>query len=237
MRDHPQISPIKKMTLSEEVMTRLSEMIIQGDLPKGTKLPTERELSERFGVARGPIREALRGLAMIGMVEIRPSEGSFVAQESTFSPDQVLWVFHEERNKVRDIYEARRVIETEMIVQAAKKATPEQKENLRRLHVTMSQPEVQADIEEFIRLHSEFHEKIGEAAGNRVFVQLMNFLHVLQEEAHREVLRLPGAIKNSLRQDGEVLDAICQGSTRQARQAAKAHYTSALKLLDLKEAE
>jgi len=226
------IGPIRKKTLSEEVMERLSDLIVNGRLARGSQLPTERELAERFEVARGAVREALRGLAMLGMVEIRPGEGSFVLETGKFRPEQIQWVFQQEKGEIFEVYEARRVIETEVIILAARNATPEQRHWIISLHKQMVQPDVVKNVEEFIRIHTQFHDAIAQAAGNKVLARLIDQLHVLQEEAHRRVLHIPGAVENATIQDGKVAAAICAGDVEAAKKAAKEHYESALRLLE-----
>jgi len=226
------IAPIRKTTLSQEVMERLSQLIMDGQLARGNKLPTERELAGRFQVARGAVREALRGLAMLGMVEIRPGEGTFVLETVKFRPEYIRWMFQEEKGQISEVYEARRVIETEVIILAAQHATQEQRERIKSLHQRMNEPDVRKDLEAFIRNHTMFHDAIGEAAQNKVLTRLIDALRVLQEDAHRRILRVPGAIENAIRQDGSVAAAICAGDPVAARRAAKAHYVSALKLLE-----
>jgi DNA-binding FadR family transcriptional regulator len=225
--------PIAKRTISEEVMERLADLIINGHFQPGAKLPTERDLAQRFAVARGPIREALRGLAMIGMVKIKPSEGSFVGELGTLPREQLLWVFHREKKKVREIYEARRIIETELIRLAAKNATEKQRKNIEKLYKRMKQIDAKNNIEEFIRVHTKFNDAIGEASGNAVLLSLMRTLHVLQEKAHRKILQLPGAVENSLLQDGKICNAILVSSEECALKAARDHFEAALELLEL----
>jgi len=228
------IKPIKKRTLSEEVMEQLSQLIFDGHFPPGSRLPTERELSERFKVARGPVREALRGLAMIGMVEIRPTTGIFVAQPGSFTRQHVLWVYHEERERIREVYEARRLIETELIVLAATGAVQAQKQKIRRLWERMRRlVKENAALEDFVAAHTEFNHAIAEASGNKVLARLLEVLRMLQESAHRQILAIPGALENSLQRDGEIVEAILSGDREAARRAAREHFDSAIRLLEM----
>lgn len=233
MPDDPAIVPIKKQTLSEAVMEQLSQLILDGHFPPGTRLPTERDLAHQFGVARSRVREALRGLAMVGMIQIRPGEGSFVSEATTLTAEQVLWMFRREKEDVVQVYEARRLIETELIVLAAQNGTPEQKEQIYALWQQMAQTAgTRISPSAFVEMHTQFHNAIGEAAGNRVLTLLTQALRMLQEQAHLRILRLPGARENSIRQDGKLAAAIRAGDTAAARQAARDHYDSAIRLLE-----
>ena len=70
---------VSKNSLSEDIAKQLMNLISNGDLQPGYRLPAERELCQRFGVGRSSLREALRGLAMIGVLDIRVGDGTFVA--------------------------------------------------------------------------------------------------------------------------------------------------------------
>ena len=73
--------PLKKVTLTEQVMERLAGMITSGQLKPGDKLPNERDLAELFGVTRSRVREALRALSLVGMLTIKPGTGALSARK------------------------------------------------------------------------------------------------------------------------------------------------------------
>lgn len=74
-----EITPVKKVTITEQIMEQLATQIIDGKLAAGEQLPTERELAVVFNVTRSRVREALRALSLIGMIVIKPGEGTFVS--------------------------------------------------------------------------------------------------------------------------------------------------------------
>lgn len=107
--------PLKKVTLTEQIMEQIAGMITSGQLKPGDKLPNERDLAELFGVTRSRIREALRALSLVGMLTIKPGDGSFVSEEGTKVPEEtVMWMYYQEMNKHDEIYAARNLIETEV---------------------------------------------------------------------------------------------------------------------------
>ena len=106
--------PLKKVTLTEQVMERLAGMITSGQLKPGDKLPNERDLAELFGVTRSRVREALRALSLVGMLTIKPGDGSFVSEEGAKIPEEtVMWMYYQEMHRHDEIYAARNLIETE----------------------------------------------------------------------------------------------------------------------------
>ena len=121
-----EIKPIKKVTLTEQIMQQIASQIISGQLKPGEKLPTERAFAEMFEVNRGRIREALRALSLIGLVNIKPGEGSFVSSnKDRISEESVLWTYHEDVHNYEEIYAARQLIETEVYLTCYKNRTEE----------------------------------------------------------------------------------------------------------------
>ncbi|MCD6397239.1 MAG: FadR family transcriptional regulator, partial [Spirochaetaceae bacterium] len=122
------IEPIKKRRLSEEVLRKLQSMIIDGTYKTGDQLPSERELSELFQVSRASVREALRVLGTLGFLDSRVGigGGTFVKK---ISIDALLNPFSEilgnEKELIIEMFEFRRILETEIARLAALRRTEE----------------------------------------------------------------------------------------------------------------
>ena len=118
--------PLKKVTLTEQVMERLAGMITSGQLKPGDKLPNERDLAELFGVTRSRVREALRALSLVGMLTIKPGDGSFVSEEGAKIPEEtVMWMYYQEMHRHDEIYAARSLIATAVYLTCFDNRTPE----------------------------------------------------------------------------------------------------------------
>ena len=229
------ITPIKRATLSETIMEQLAQLILNGEFKANEQLPPERELASQFGVARGPVREALRALALVGLVEIKPGHGVFARDPSApTSGMSVIDMVLREVADIRDVYQARKVIETEQIIHAARKATAEQVEQLEKLMVEMRriQEEDPSQTEEFARLHYQFDLIVAEAAGNQVLLEIFRSIRRLEMDTHLKVLRLPEAMANSVVQQGRLLQAIAAHDVAAAREAARLHFESIDTLLE-----
>lgn len=233
--DAPVIKPIKRSTLGVAIIEQLNQLILDGAYKPGEQLPSERDLASQFGVARGPVREALRALALVGLIEIKPGLGAFVRDRDSLSEDEgtIADMVLQEVANVRDVYEARKVIETGLIMLAAEKVNPEQLEKLQQLMVSMQcvENQVPCPVEDFIQLHSEFDLIVAEAAGNRVLLEIFRSLRKLEQEAHKKVLRLPEAVMNSNRQHEAILRALTDHDLEAAEWAAKLHFGSVEPLL------
>lgn len=110
---------ISKETVTEKIIRQIADLITSGELQPGEKLPNERELAETFNVTRSRLREALRALSMVGMISIRAGEGSFVTDRRDMPPkDATMWMFHDALDSVEEMFEVRRLIETEVALKA-----------------------------------------------------------------------------------------------------------------------
>ncbi|PYV34221.1 MAG: hypothetical protein DMG22_06920 [Acidobacteria bacterium] len=113
--------PIDKTSLSEEIAGQIMSLVSSGDLMPGQKLPSERELCLRFGVGRSSLREALRCLTIVGVLETRVGEGTFLAMNRDKFIGKVLeWRVATERKNVENLMKVRLALETETASNAAK---------------------------------------------------------------------------------------------------------------------
>ncbi|MBI4560568.1 MAG: FadR family transcriptional regulator, partial [Candidatus Rokubacteria bacterium] len=108
----PDVEPIKSTRIYEEIVRQIRTLISEGKLRSGDQLPPERELAESFKVSRTSVREALRALESIGLIEIRAGEGTFVREISVESLIEPLaLVILTQREAVGELFEARRLLE------------------------------------------------------------------------------------------------------------------------------
>jgi DNA-binding FadR family transcriptional regulator len=108
----PHVEPIKSTRIYQEIVRQIKTMVQEGRLKSGDRLPAERDLAERFKVSRASVREALRALQSMGLIEIRSGEGTFVREISVESLIEPLaLVILTQREAVEELFEARRVLE------------------------------------------------------------------------------------------------------------------------------
>src|SRR5436309_10784442 len=122
-----ELGPIKSTRIYEEIVRQVKQLIAEGRLKSGDRLPPERELAEKFVVSRTSVREALRALESLGLIEIRPGEGTFVRQvplDALVGP--LALVMTSQREAIGELFEARRVLEPAIAALAAGRATPEE---------------------------------------------------------------------------------------------------------------
>lgn len=155
--------PITRRALHDEVVARLRDMIVEGELAPGERVP-ERELCERFGISRTPLREALKVLAADGLVELQHHRGATVSQLNVAAIDDMFQVM-----------EALEALAGEL---ACERASDAQIAAIRALHERMREHHARQELSDYFRLNQRIHESIVASAGNPVLSGLYRGLSV-----------------------------------------------------------
>jgi len=169
------VTPIKSKKLYVQIIDQLKSVIKEGEYRPGDRLPTERELAQRLGVSRAPVREALVALELVDIVEGRVGEGWFVKRPGGGAPGTSV-----RDHPPSDILEARLLVECAAIEQAARNLDDEDLTALRR-----AVDEFQDEIEHARydgQADRAFHLALAQASGNTVFADLVASLWDLQNE-------------------------------------------------------
>jgi len=165
--------PIKTRKIYEEIVEQIKELITEGNLNPGDKLLSERELSEKLRVSRASVREALSALEIMGLVEVKPGEGTYIRQTSMDSLIHPLaLVLMMERDTVYDLLEVRKILEVGIAGLAAERATEEQLQAMEEALEQMEQDIEKNDLGEGADI--KFHYALAEAAANSLLLRLMN---------------------------------------------------------------
>ena len=171
---HVELKPIKTKKIYEEIIDQIKQLIIDGHIKPGDKLPSERELVDSFRVSRSSIREALSALEMMGILEVRTGEGTFIRQVHTESMMASLaWSLYLDKGSVMEMLEVRKMIEIEVVGYAAERITPneieqlaETLENMKNNLGNMRAISEKADV--------TFHYTIAVATHNKITIRLMD---------------------------------------------------------------
>ena len=163
---------IKNNKVYEQIIEQISELIYEGELKKGDRLPSERQLKKDLGVSRASIREAFSALEMIGLIESRPGEGTFIRNsfdEDIFNPLSLVLLLND--NVAEELLELRRVLEIDCVKLAAQRATEEQIAEMGSyIDDLLSSSGYE---EESIKADKMFHYTIARASGNTVLLFFM----------------------------------------------------------------
>ncbi len=172
MPEIPALQPIRRRALSDDIIDQLVDLIASDELPPGHRLPSERELSRQLGVGRASLREALRSLAVMGIVEGRVGEGTFVTKDSArYLEKSLRWGMLLDPKEISDLIETRTLLETQTAAFAAERATPEELENIA---VTLPALEnALGDDQRFLQEDLAFHLAIASASQNQMLHHLL----------------------------------------------------------------
>ena len=157
--------PITRQTVSSQIREQLLHRITTGELPFGAPVPSERELSDQFQVARTSVREAIQGLLSLGVIERRGNR-TWVAERL---PDVTVERGDDTKAFVRQLFETRRALEVPVFALAAARADDDARAAVARLLDQFDQP---VDIRTFRRLDREFHTVIASSCGNPLLIEL-----------------------------------------------------------------
>ena len=218
----PEFEAVRRTKVYEQAAQQLQRMIRDGLIKPGEKLPPERELAEMLQVSRGSLRDAIRTLELMGLVEPRQGEGTVVCDPSAKSLiNPLATVLLRQRELIGDLLEFRHMIEPTLAGRAAQNATDEElaymEEILRRQKEKVSQGELA--IEE----DSEFHYAIAQAARNSVVLRVLDAFMDLLRETRERSLQLEGRLQKSFVGHRRILDAIRSHDAQASEKAMRRH--------------
>ena len=155
----------KRLSLSNETANRIVEKIRKDDFQPGSRLPSEFELAEEFGVSRGTIREAVKLLVSKDVLEIRPAKGTFVRENPGMSEDPLGLAFMQDNEKmIRDLLDLRILLECYATKNACQHASVEQIAHMKELADRID--EAGEDNTRCTQYDIELHKLIAESSGN-----------------------------------------------------------------------
>jgi GntR family transcriptional regulator, transcriptional repressor for pyruvate dehydrogenase complex len=212
---------IRKGKVYEEVAKQIERLILK-KLKPGDKLPSERELAEMLQVSRSSIRDAIRGLELVGMVEPRQGAGTIVRELATDSVNNTFADALERRQKsVGELLDFRKMLEPPLAARAATHASAEEvaemEEILRRQEEKLRGGEVPVEED------TEFHYSIAMAAENSVVLKVLDVLMDLLRETRERSLQVEGRPQKSLAGHRRILSAIKRRDAAAAEAAMRRH--------------
>ncbi|MER3455753.1 MAG: GntR family transcriptional regulator [candidate division GAL15 bacterium] len=215
------IEPIERPKVYQLVAERLLHQIRQRHLSSGDSLPPEHELARRYGVGRSSVREALRLLESKGVIR-SAGHGSFVVAEyGNTLVDSLRFLLTLEVFDLLELYEIRKVLETEF---AALAACRRSEVHLRRMEEALQEMEAGLDSQaRYIEADLRFHLTIAEATRNRVAVYVMRAIRDPLHRALARVYHMPGSPQKSLAQHRAILEAVRSADPEAARARMEEH--------------
>ena len=211
------------MAVTDEAIVRIKAMIISGELRPGDRLPPEKELSERLGLSRNSMREAIKALEVIRVLDVRQGDGTYVTSlEPKLLVEAISFVvdLHTD-NSIIELFEVRRIIEGAAAALAATHITPEQLEEL-RAHMELA---THTDsVESLVEHDLHFHAQIVAASGNSYLSALVESLSSSTVRARIwRGLTQGDAVSRTLDEHRAIVEALEIGDARLAEAHAMTH--------------
>ena len=220
------IRPVNRTTLPQEIVRALTNLIMKGVWEPGDRIPSEKELPARFQVGRSTIREAVKSLAVLGVLEARAGEGSFVqAPTSELLSGAFRWgVLLSERN-LDDFVDVRVLVEIECTRRAAERRTAALIDQLSASLEEMAAH--QTNHETFMESDTRFHMTIAGAARNPIFETIGSTIQSIVRIWYPKTYYLPETKSRTLAEHRVIVDAIDAGDGERAARAMHEHLMAA----------
>jgi GntR family transcriptional repressor for pyruvate dehydrogenase complex len=195
------------VAVTDEAILRIKEMIVSGQMPPGSRLPPEKELSEALGLSRSSLREAVKALEVIRVLDVRRGDGTYVTSlEPRLLHEALTFVvdLHQD-DSILEILAVRRMLEPQAAAAAAQRATAP------ALAAIAAAVEVapDADVEGLVAHDVEFHHAIAEAAGNAYLTSLLDSLssHTVRARVWRGITE-GGSVARTIDEHRAILAAV-----------------------------
>ena len=221
-----EIVPISRRNISRQVYDQMLDNILNGVWPPGTKLPSENELTQMFGVSRVPIREALKKLSTMGITQTRQGEGSFVQMMTPgMFMNSLLPMLVWNRKSMMDILEYRRIVEPENAALAAINAD---EDDLACILATIRDIErIDAPVLEFAIADMKFHLDIARATKNSLLFNVSNVIRDVLVSYYRKINELMGTDR-AIRYHRLIFEAIRTRDAEAARRWMQEHIATTI---------
>lgn len=215
------LQSISQVTVGDAIVKQLKDLILSGDLRPGDRLPSELVLAKRLGVSRPSVREALKALTAVGLIE-RSREGTFVrVDEKKFFAEPFAYLVALKKITLAELFETRRALEAELAALAAERAQGDDIERMRAELQRMKDHANESEI--FVASNVGFHMAIADAAKNRVLRQMLQAVRGMVVQTQLQGAPLRAVVQQSIDDHTQILDAIRRQDRKEARQAMIRH--------------
>lgn len=209
--------------VTDQAIEKIKQMIVAGELRPGDKLPKERDLAERLGLSRNSLREAVRALTLIRVLETRQGDGTYVTSlEPHILLDVMSFAIELSHDRsVLQLLEVRRVLEPAATAMAATRITEEE---LAKAHARLDDLRLDAPVEVLVDADLDFHRIIVKASGNPVLATLVERITSQTVRARQwRAVTDENVFKRMQREHQAIYNALEAGDAELARAAATVH--------------
>jgi DNA-binding FadR family transcriptional regulator len=220
------IRPIARATLPQEIVKALTDLIMKGVWKPGDMIPSEKELALRFQVGRSTIREAVKSLAVLGVLEARAGEGSFVREAtSELLSGAFRWGLLLGERNLDDLVDVRVLVEVECTRRAAERGGSETSDQLAASLADMRASGT--DHEAFMESDTQFHLTIAQAARNPIFENIGATIQSMVRIWYPKTYYIPETKGRTIEEHLAIADAIARHDAPAAAEAMRSHLIQA----------
>lgn len=211
------------MAVTDEAIEKIKGMIVSGELGPGSRLPREKDLAERLGLSRSSMREAIKALEVIRVLDVRQGDGTYV---TSLEPQLLLEAMsfvvdlHDD-DSLLEIFAVRRVLESHATGLAAQRAT---ETDIAELDAEIRAVAPDTDVEALVEHDVRFHSTIARLAGNEYLASLLESLtsQTVRARVWRGLTQA-GALERTLAEHRAILDALADHDIDLACATAEVH--------------
>ena len=211
------------MAVTDEAITKIKDMIISGELHAGDRLPPEKELSEKLGLSRSSLREAVKALEIIRVLDVRRGDGTYVTSlEPKLLTEAMTFIvdLHQDKS-ILDIFEVRRILEPAAAAIAAGRISEAQ---LAELRATLDDVDDHTSVEALVEHDLVFHGLITTAANNSYMSSVLDGLSSSTVRARIwRGLTQENAVVRTLSEHAAIVEALERGDAELAKALLTVH--------------
>jgi GntR family transcriptional repressor for pyruvate dehydrogenase complex len=224
------VTPIARTTLTAAAFEQLISHVVKGSWKAGDRIPPERELCQQLGIARTSLREALKAMELIGMLDSRVGDGTFVCPRTEFLSRPLLWAFTgSDHTELHDIMEARTIIEENLAGLAAERGSDEDIARIGESVQAMRDSIARGDS--ILEADMSFHIAICQAARNEVLRNAVQLLRNLMRQWIYYKLLIPEVAPLVLKRHVAIYRAIARRKSSSARSEMRHHLEETMRLV------
>ena len=220
MAGRKKLETIGQKSIVDQIISALTEAIIRGDYKAGSKLPSEFELMDELQVSRNSLREAMKTLAAMGIVEIKRGDGTYVCSQVNPSMfDRLVYSMIYDVSSSEELLELRQILDESTVQLAMTKATPEEIEQMQHSIHQMRRACNHQDVEQMKIWDLKFHMLMIESCKNVFFIRILKSVYNIFEKSIEENVEAEVMESKAADYHQKMLDCVIHKDVAGAHQA------------------
>jgi GntR family transcriptional repressor for pyruvate dehydrogenase complex len=221
-RPRDAVTDVKTLSLVDSALRRVASMLADGTLRAGDRIPPERELAARLGVSRGAVREALRSLEYVGLLQARVGSGRYVTHQRSSDPASGISIWMQ-LQPVGEVIAVRRILEPAALAAVPALGVKELAAEVRAAYRQMAAAYNRGAYDAATRHHSGFHRALSQYAPSELHRLLLASMIEVSAAAQLEIFRTGRAGMHSLERHLPIVEALERGDVAEAAREVAAH--------------